>query len=150
MKAYRLLGCLLAASMLLCLPFGAGAQEKKQNPLVGIWQRVVKEEGNIRNNGIEYMYEFKVLRGDGTFYNMNMLAGSKTSIRDKGTYEIKSDSVYVERISGSAFDMFKNRDSQMKYHLSPDGLMLYTEWYHDALKLWMPELWVKVVVPKLE
>ena len=46
--------------------------------------------------------------------------------------------------------MFKNRDSKMKYRLSPDGQTLYTEWYHDALKLWMPELWMKVVVPAEE
>ncbi|MGI6218520.1 MAG: DUF4488 domain-containing protein [Bacteroidaceae bacterium] len=150
MKAYRLLGCLLAASLLFSLPFGAGAQDKKKNPLVGIWQRVVKEEGNLRNGGIEYMYEFKVLRRDGSFYNMNMLSSGKTNIRDKGTYEIQSDSIYVERITGSALDMFKGRDSRMRYRLSPDGSMLYTEWYYDALKLWMPELWMKVIVPKEE
>lgn len=150
MKAYRLLGCLLAASLLFSFPAGAGAQGKSENPLVGIWQRVVKEEGNTNNGGIEYMYEFKVLRADGTFYNMNMLNGGKTNIRDKGGYEIQSDSIYVERITGSALDMFKDRDSRMRYRLSPDGLMLYTEWYYDALKLWMPELWVKVIVPEEE
>ncbi len=150
MKAYRLLGCLLAAGLMFALPFGAMAQGKTPSPLVGIWQKVVKGSGNVIGDGIEYMFEFKVLRGDGTFYNMNMLDGGMTSIRDKGVYQITSDSTYVERITGSAFDMFKNRDSKMKYRLSPDGQTLYTEWYHDALKLWMPELWMKVVVPAEE
>lgn len=136
--------------MVLLVPFsGVSAQQVDKKPtIVGVWQKAMYQQSYPLPT-VKYLPIFKFLNEDGSFYQMDTHE-KKAFIIHVGTFEISSDTSYVERIVDSPYPGFAGRESQMKYHLDSSGKTLTTEWYNTETQSWTPELYIRIEAPEFD
>lgn len=150
MKTSVLIRGMLAVSLLLLFPFSRlEAQVVDAKPtIVGVWQKAMYQQGYPLPT-VRYMPIFKFLNEDGSFYQMDT-HNRKAFIIHVGTFDIKSDTSYVEHITKSPYRGFTGRHSEVKYHLDPTGKTLTTEWYNTETKAWEPEMYIRIEAPEFK
>ncbi len=127
------------------------AQEKAEEgrPLVGIWQMVLPANVSNTDFSLRYLPVFKVLNSDGTFCNMQFPGqGRRALFNQEGTYVIDTDSTYTERIVKSPHADYKGISNPLKYKVTEDKKMLFTQYWNPTAEEWMPEMWLRVETPE--
>ena len=124
----------VAALLLAATP--ALAKEKK-NPvkthpqtekLAGVWQMcAVRKYGNGEQS-IIYIPMFKVLNADGTFFNLQQMDDkSPGALFATGTWEVKSESTYVESLESISTDVSsQGKDNVITFRLTDNDEILHT------------------------
>lgn len=115
--------------------------QNEKKPLVGVWQRIVLDSEDVV--GGEYTLFFKILSADGTFANLQISTSGKAFYAHRGTYQITSDSTFVESISSSSYEGYVGTESLMRYKLEKENRVLQTQWCVEQ-DTWIPETWAKV------
>ena len=113
--------------------------------LVGIWQQAQANQSNDGQLKITKQPVYKVLNTDNTFFCFAISSNDLSStVSHWGTYKITSDSTYSESVTrhytSPALD---KSESQMRFKLLDENALLM-EYYNDANKMWIPELWIRV------
>lgn len=113
---------ILLTTMLLLTSVALSASNTKKIPLAGIWQQVQLDS---QSNKAIHLPVWKVLENDGTFH-VFLIADAKCQciITNQGLYEVKSDSTFSERITGSITDAnLVGRSNTITYHFDgPDKM----------------------------
>lgn len=148
MKTFRFFCYIVATCLLISLPSQAKNEGKVPPLLVGLWQQAVLLSSDPFPN-IKYTSFYKALNEDGSFFNLVVPGTDERGyFTQHGSFEVQSDTTYVEKIQDSPFNQFKNKDSVVKYRLDKDGKVLYLEWFEENSKTWVSEMWIKVETPK--
>lgn len=140
----RLFLPLLAALLLAASPLRAGGGgEAERHPLVGVWQYIY----NVYKDGTSHLHYrsfLKIFGADGSFCNVTFQPGGMACTSQRGTFEVLSDSTYVERITYSVDPRFSGRDSRLFYRLTHGGEQLTVLWFDTGGGVYVPELWRRV------
>ena len=127
------------------VPVKTAAQSSGKYPIAGVWQAALyiinDSKVQLRRAPI-----FKILGNDGSMCNLNT-AQEQALFTQQGTYEMTSDSTYVEKLLPSALNGGKAGEGRMKYRLDADGKILYAQWFNSETGKWQPEMYVKVELP---
>lgn len=138
----------VALMVVTCMVF-AQKDLIESKSLVGIWQQAqVKKTADGQSTIIKTPI-YKVLNADKSFYcfsiNNNEL---NSNISHFGSYNITSDSTFIESVTkhynSPAMD---NSESQMRFKLLDDNT-LFMQYYNEANKVWVPEVWMRVIPRK--
>ena len=145
---------LLLAFVSVQLPLVAQKESNKKHlieseNLVGVWNMTggVTTDGGIVNVRTE---NYKILNADGTFlvYVFNQIVNPAMEINLYGSYSIDSDSTYTEHIVKSRVSSMSGTKSMMKYKLMGKDRLLI-QYYNEAVKVWVPEIWTRVSLGKI-
>lgn len=133
---------ILLAMSLLCMTLSANANSAKKNTLVGIWQQVQfdSKAGHFINLPV-----WKVLENDGSFH-VFLIADPKCQciITNQGKYTVKTDSTFVEHVTGSITDAtLVGRNNTITYHFDGQDKMRVTYQMPSATSK-AEETWVRV------
>ncbi|MDD4637020.1 MAG: DUF4488 domain-containing protein [Bacteroidales bacterium] len=138
----------IALLVVTCMAF-AQKEFIESKSLVGVWQLTQAKKTDDGQTKIVKSPAYKVLNTDNTFIFFSITSNDLSStVSHWGTYKITSDSTYSESVTrhytSSALD---KSESQMRFKLLDENALLL-EYYNDAYKQWIPELWVRVTPRK--
>lgn len=130
------------AMSLLCMTLSANANSAKKITLAGIWQQVQLDPktGHLINLPV-----WKILENDGSFH-VFLIADPKCQciITNQGKYSVKTDSTFVEHITGSITDSnLVGRNNTITYHFEGQDKMRITYQMPSATSK-AEETWVRV------
>jgi len=138
----------VALMVVTCMAF-AQKDLVESKSLIGIWQQAQVNKISDGQSKIIKTPIYKVLNADKTFYcfliNNNEL---NTNISHFGSYEITSDSTFTESVTRHyTSPSMDNSVSQMRFKLLDENTLLM-QYYNDANKVWVPEVWLRVTPRK--
>lgn len=113
---------ILLSMTLLLTSVSLSANGTKKVTLAGIWQQVQQDPQTHKSINLPV---WKVLENDGTFH-VFLIADAKCQciITNQGRYELKSDSTFTERITGSITDAnLVGRSNTITYHFDGQDKM---------------------------
>lgn len=158
MQIFKVMNKHFLLCAILCTWFFAGNIHAQQqttstpdSPLYGLWTLVGenvngKFKPTVRSNKI-----FKMITKDNQFMNF-IITGERSLISAFGGVELRSDSVYVEKIEKSLNTTLNGEDNEMHYNIKEDNL-LYVRFFleknalNQPLNQWYEELWIRVMMP---
>lgn len=113
---------ILLSMALLLASVSLSANGTKKVTLAGIWQQVQQDPQTHKSINLPV---WKVLENDGAFH-VFLIADAKCQciITNQGRYELKSDSTFTERITGSITDAnLVGRSNTITYHFDGQDKM---------------------------
>lgn len=124
---------LVAVLLLTSLPMLAKEKKNKvvNNPqiekLAGTWQLCAIVQGQNGDKQMIYAPMFKVLNADGSFFNLELVdKDSPGALFVTGTWEVLSETSYVERLETIATDpSLQGKDNIMTFRLSDNDEILH-------------------------
>ena len=143
---------LVAMLLMLALPMTA-KNKKEQNKfasqkavLTGIWQQCLPlptADGGVH---VRFIPQYKVLCGDGTFYNMAQMSPSApAALYVSGTWSMASDSTFVEHIETIDTDTkSKGMDNELTFRLFEDNNVLGITYTMPGNGMRGKEVWMRV------
>lgn len=138
----------VALMVVTCIAF-AQKDLIESKSLVGIWQMQGMRNTEDGKTQLVRLGNYKVLNKDGTFYAFAITNNDlTTNVSICGSFKITSDSTYTESvIAHYTSPEMNNSESKMRYKfIDKDTLVL--EYYNNAIKRWIPEVWVRVTPRK--
>lgn len=138
----------VALMVVTCMAF-AQKDLIESKSLVGIWQMQGTRNTADGKTQLVRLGNYKVLNTDNTFYAFAITNNDlTTNVSICGSFKITSDSTYTESvIRHYTSPEMNNSESKMRYKfIDKDTLVL--EYYNDANKRWIPEVWVRVTPRK--
>lgn len=138
----------VALMVVTCMAF-AQKDLVESKSLVGIWQLAQVKQTADGQSKIINTPSYKILNADKTFVFFSISSNElNTNVSHWGTYNITSDSTYTESVTrhytSPALD---KSESQMRFKLLDENT-LFMQYYNDAYKRWIPEVWVRVTPRK--
>ena len=135
---------IVALMVVTCMAF-AQKDLVESKSLIGIWQQAQVQKTADGQSKIIKTAVYKVLNADNTFVFFSISSNVlNTNVSHWGTYNITSDSTYTESVTrhytSSALD---KSVSQMRFKLLDENT-LFMQYYNDANKMWIPEVWLRV------
>jgi len=134
----------VALMVVTCMAF-AQKDLIESKSLVGIWQQAQVRKTTDGQSKIINTAVYKVLNADNSFVFFSISSNElNTNVSHWGTYKITSDSTYTESVTrhytSPALD---KSESQMRFKLLDENT-LFMQYYNDANKMWIPEVWLRV------
>lgn len=134
-------------AVLVCLValLGMGTSAKAQNAektIVGVWQQYVSRQSKEGTTTLILAPVWKMISDDGKFCVMAQTnAEFNTIITTHGTYQMKSDSICVEKVAFSAFSkQLEGKDNELTCKLLNPNIMTIsyktTDGAGQAYELW--------------
>ncbi len=147
---------MMVASTMWTTAQNIGFPKNDANPLVGIWQMCfyVSETPNSKGD-LRSGHSFKILTNEGQMINLVNRPPHESIILGFGTWEVVSDSAFVEHITKTLDNpVLNNSDNLIEYSLSEDGNLLSLKFYIEkdekgnVIDCWFHETWRRVVMPE--
>ena len=142
---------ILATLLMLALPMTA-KNKKEQNKfakkavLTGIWQQCLPQPTADSGIHVRFIPQYKILCGDGTFYNMaQMNPSAPAALYVSGTWSMASDSTFVEHIETIDTDTkSKGMDNELTFRLFEDNNVLGITYTMPGNGMRGKEVWMRV------
>ena len=143
---------ILATLLMLALPMTA-KNEKNGNKfasqkavLTGIWQQCLPQPTADGGIHVRFIPQYKILCGDGTFYNMaQMNPSAPAALYVSGTWSMASDSTFVEHIETIDTDTkSKGMDNELTFRLFEDNNVLGITYTMPGNGMRGKEVWMRV------
>ena len=139
---------IVALMIVTCMAF-AQKDLIESKSLVGIWQQARVTQSRDGNVKIVKATVYKVLNADKSFYCISITNNDlTTNVSICGSFKITSDSTYTESVTRHyTSPSMDNSESQMRFKLLDENTLLM-QYYNEANKVWIPEIWVRVTPRK--
>lgn len=124
----------VAALLLAATPVLAKEKKSKvkahpqTEKLTGVWQMCLVRKNGNGEQSIIYVPMYKVLNADGSFFNLQQMDDkSPGALFATGTWEVKSEATYVERLESISTDKSsQGKDNIITFRLTDNDEILHT------------------------
>ena len=132
-----------------------GQRQAQESNLKGIWQMCFYVSASPDMIGeLKPSNSFKVLSDNGKFVNMTVIPNRGAIIIGSGTYEISSDSIYVEHVEKSLdLPQLTGADNILYFTLKDDAELMVLKYFikndrqGNEINTWCYETWKRVNMP---
>ena len=143
---------ILATLLMLALPMTAKNKKdgnkfaEQKAVLTGIWQQCLPQPTADGGIHVRFIPQYKILCGDGTFYNMaQMNPSAPAALYVSGTWSMASDSTFVEHIETIDTDTkSKGMDNELTFRLFEDNNVLGITYTMPGNGMRGKEVWMRV------
>lgn len=133
---------LLLTLCMLCSTGMYAENRKSGDKLPGIWQQVQKGK---HESDLVRLPVWKVIQGDGRFCTFLIAnAEAKSIITNEGTYEVTSDSTFVEHVQGSITDPGLIGKANKITYIMPDKDTMHISYRLEGATRDGYETWIRV------